>query len=262
MKFVQRDLGDAAEVSSGGGLPGFAREALKLIALCILLFTAVYFGVGLVTDMILSRISVEREQALFAKLELPTSGLSLPEEHQATWQMAEHALERLQRGPTVPALDFRLTYLPNPEPNAFALPGGTIALTDGLLKALEGDEIALAFVLGHELGHFAHRDHLRGLGRRIGWSVSLMLLFGTQPEGITSRSSELVFLHYSRKQEASADAFGLDCLETIYGQTNGAEKLFELLAKDRDPPRWAYMFSTHPDARERLQTLAEQRAGT
>ena len=45
--------------------------------------------------------------------------------------------------------------------NAVALPGGNIVVFAGLLKEIKSEN-ELAMILGHELGHFAHRDHLRG----------------------------------------------------------------------------------------------------
>ena len=61
------------------------------------------------------------------------------------------------------------------EPNAFALPGGEIWVTTGLLEQTESEN-EIAFVLGHEIGHFRSRDHLRSLGRG--------LLFGLAAAGI------------------------------------------------------------------------------
>ncbi|MCA9771470.1 MAG: M48 family metallopeptidase, partial [Myxococcales bacterium] len=62
---------------------------------------------------------------------------------------------------------FRVSVIDAPEPNAMAMPGGRILVTQGLLDRVESEN-ELASVLGHELGHFHGRDHLRGLGRSAG----------------------------------------------------------------------------------------------
>ncbi|HIA01310.1 MAG TPA: hypothetical protein EYN66_05285 [Myxococcales bacterium] len=59
--------------------------------------------------------------------------------------------------------------------NAFAAPGGRIYLTRGLLRKVK-NENELAFIVGHELGHFKHKDQLRALGyKAIIWALAAML---------------------------------------------------------------------------------------
>ena len=70
---------------------------------------------------------------------------------------------------------FRVSVLDQSEPNAFAIPGGQIVITRGLLESVSS-ESELAFVLGHEIGHFKQRDHLRGLGRGIALVIAISAL--------------------------------------------------------------------------------------
>ena len=51
MKFVQRDLGEAAEASSGGGGKGMTREILTLSGAMLALLIVVYFGIGFLMDV-------------------------------------------------------------------------------------------------------------------------------------------------------------------------------------------------------------------
>jgi hypothetical protein len=77
-------------------------------------------------------------------------------------------------------MSFRTGVLSTPIPNAFALPGGTVYLFNGLLaKAENPDEIA--GVLGHEFGHLKHRDATRNLIYNGGTSFLIGLLFGMSP---------------------------------------------------------------------------------
>jgi Zn-dependent protease with chaperone function len=66
------------------------------------------------------------------------------------------------------ALPYQITVhvQPSTAVNAAALPGGHMLVFSGLLTEMRSEN-ELAFVLAHELGHYAHRDHLRGLGRAL-----------------------------------------------------------------------------------------------
>jgi Zn-dependent protease with chaperone function len=82
-------------------------------------------------------------------------------QQQAVRQAFAQAVGRLPPG-EVPAwqLEFRQSTI---GPNAFALPGGTIVLTDELYQRVDGDPAVLVGVLGHELGHLRHRHGMRML---------------------------------------------------------------------------------------------------
>ncbi len=84
--------------------------------------------------------------------------------------MAHGIPDKLKSSPGLPPIDYRFLLLKEKRPNAFAMPGGTTGLITGLLETLD-NEIELAFVIAHELGHFHNRDHLSGLGRAAGFSV-------------------------------------------------------------------------------------------
>ncbi|MEO0446345.1 MAG: M48 family metallopeptidase, partial [Verrucomicrobiota bacterium] len=177
----------------------------------------------------------------------------------AKFALCEQVLERLTSFDGVPSINYRLIYQGELSPNAYAVPGGTIVVTRGLLNALD-EEIAIAFVLAHELGHFAQRDHLRGMGRQLGFGVGVQLLFGGDLQGLSQGTTQLVLAKYSRGQESGADDFGIRCLLAVYGETEGAEALFRVLEKQQGTmPKWAYMFSTHPDHQSRIQRILEER---
>jgi len=177
MKYVPKDLGESAENSSGGGGKGLAREVVTLAALTLGAVALLYLVAGWITDFAVARISPEKEAAFFEGYFADEFSEAPPDELGEPWAQAEAILARLQAAPGVPPLKYRLSYVSAPEPNAFALPGGRIVLTRGLLESLE-EETAIAFVLAHELGHFAGRDHLQRLGRQIGFGAGLAILTG------------------------------------------------------------------------------------
>ncbi len=164
----------------------------------------------------------------------------------------------LEHWPEAP-YEFRIVIQPSDDINAFAVPGGTILVTTALMEAV-GDDEELAFVLGHELGHFAHRDHLRGLGSGI--AVGLIssglgasgvgkpvLQLINHVERLASRSVE-------RQQEIAADAFGRALLLEVYGDSRGAmEFLARLDEVGQSNSQLLGYLRTHPGARERILAL-------
>ena len=257
MKYVARDLGESAENSSGGGGRGLLREIAVLSALSIGVIGLLYCLVGWLTDFAVARISPEKEAAFFADYLVSEFSAPVPEALETQWQQAEAILAKLQEAPGVPPLVYQLSYISDPNPNAFAVPGGRIVLTRGLLESLD-EEIAVAFVLSHELGHFAGRDHLQRFGRQLGFGASMSLLFGGSSVGVSDSVTNLLALNYSRDDEVAADRFALQLLDAVYGTRAGAERLFEILEQQDTLPHWAYMFQTHPDTAKRIQEIQSQ----
>lgn len=111
-----------------------------------------------------------------------------------------------------PTIDVhQVLVLPIGLPNAFALPGGTLILTDGLLQQADGpDEVA--GVLAHELGHAKYLHPEAGIVRQLGISLAADLVFAGSSDTLTSAGSLLVQLNYSRDAEREADAEGLRLL--------------------------------------------------
>ena len=253
MKFVQKDMGEAAEASAQ--TRGVLADTLKLFGILAAFVVVVFAVVSWGTDRIVLRISPETEARIFGAV----GAEFLAEGSVGAGERWRGLLERLAAHPEVPRLPYRLGVTDDPpKPNAFALPGGRILLTMALLEKLGDDEAAVAFVLAHELGHYRQRDHLRGLGRAVGMAVCLMALGGSGDVLPVARVlTEAMHRTYSRAQEEGADRFAARLVYETYGSAEGAEKLFQLLREMEDLPAWAYMLSTHPDHESRIRVLRE-----
>lgn len=249
MKFVQKEMGDAADASSArhSAMPEF----FKLSALAVGLIVAVFVCVSLLSDFIVSRISHSAEQKLFSSF--PMNGAQTSE---AAGPAAD-IVRKMAGIPGVPPYNYNVVVLEDKNPNAFAFPGGTIGVTTGLLKALKNeDETALAFVMGHELGHFKNRDHLRGLGRGMGVAVALAVIFNGSGGSIVSKTTSAVLSRkYSRTAEEKADMYGVSLVYQAYGRSAGVEKLFEIIQKEDKTSRWAHMMATHPAPERRIAKM-------
>ncbi|MBN1944559.1 MAG: M48 family metalloprotease [Bradymonadales bacterium] len=107
-------------------------------------------------------------------------------------------------------LDYRFHVVQSDQINAFAVPGGWIYVTTGLIEAVD-NEAELAAVVGHEVGHVAHRHGVARLERAlaVGLVTSLFLGDGFAAEAINFITSMVLNTTYSQDQEYDADDQGL-----------------------------------------------------
>jgi Zn-dependent protease with chaperone function len=263
MRYQARPLGEAAEVSSGGGRRGMTREILQLLLLSAAAFLLIWLALAGLAELAVRSISPKQESewldGLLSQVETWKPDTEADLQRQA---MLERVLATLTAHPDAPDMPFRIVLLNQPEPNAFAFPGGVIGVTRGLLDALGEEEIAHAFVIAHELGHFHQRDHLRGLVRDLGSRAAIGVVFGSTGSSLAGNVNQILNLRYSREQEEAADAYGIRLVESCYGETGGATLLFEKLQESGSPPAWAHMFSTHPDTAERIRNIRKAQPKT
>lgn len=251
MKIVNRSPESTADISSAKGTA--FKELRWLLLVITLLVVGIYLVIGFVVDMAVVHISFETEAAFFESMNASDVAWGKDDEE---LRRLDGILEKLTADPSVPPLKYRLQIVEAEEPNAFAFPGGTIGVTRGLLGALKEDE-ELAFVLAHELGHFQNRDHLRGVGRAVGAGVVFALLFGGEMGSGSTGNLYHHVLHrgYSRNQEEAADRFGVSLVRRVYGNTDGVDRLFQIISDSDELPEWAYMFATHPSPEDRIRDL-------
>ncbi len=128
-----------------------------------------------------------------------------------------------------------------------------------LIEELESEN-ELMFILAHELGHFANRDHLRGLGRRLVLTAISTFLFGVDSHvtNLLMNSLLSVEMKFSQRQEMQADLFALDLLNQHYGHIAGATDFFKKISREDTHNRLTYFFATHPYPPARIQTLQDQ----
>lgn len=204
MKVINRKLGKTADISSEQG--SSFRELKRLLSAVVILAVGLYLSIGIIVDVIVTRISFTTEAKLFGSDVF--SALNKDGKNKQILR-AQVILDTLTSDLQISPLSYSLVLVEQKEPNAFAFPGGTIGVTEGLIEVLEED-IAFAFVLGHELGHFHNRDHLRGFGRALGSGILFSLLFGGQmgSDSLGSIFNSVLQRNYSRGQEEKADQIG------------------------------------------------------
>lgn len=149
--------------------------------------------------------------------------------------------------------------------NAFAIPGGDIYVTTGLLKAADS-EAELAAVLSHEVAHVTQRHIARQLAVNYGISTLANLALGGSAgqlqQLVTGLLANGYLLKYSRDDEREADAVGMKYLVSSGYSPYGYVSFFEELSNSPQPP---LLLSSHPHPEERVlnarREIAQYRAG-
>jgi predicted Zn-dependent protease len=161
-----------------------------------------------------------------------------------------------------PHLPWQFRVLNSQEVNAFALPGGFIYITRGLLDNLE-NEAQLASVLGHEVAHVAHRHSVQQI-QRAQFAQGGALLAGIFVGGVAGDASNLVaslaLMRYGRGQEREADLSGLNYLVREGYEPRAMIQTMEILEASSGGRGGGGLdfLSTHPSPGNRQEYLAEQ----
>ena len=213
----------------------------------------VYLVLGFAVDLIVPRLSPKIEAKMAGPMLAARTGRAATPERQKRLQ---DLLDRLQKDCTRLPYDFQVHVYREKTVNALALPGGHILVFTGLLDKV-ASENELAFVLAHELGHYAHRDHLRGIGRALVFMAMSAFLFGPDSRigNLMAQGLHLTEMSFSRRQELQADVFALNALYCLYGHAGGATDFFHRMASARDPGVFGHYFATHPRNQQRIDRL-------
>ena len=170
---------------------------------------------------------------------------------------------RMAKASERPNLPWRFTIVDVPAVNAFAVPGGFIYITRGILPFLDS-EAELAGVIGHEIGHVTARHSAQQYTRQITGQVGLVALGifvpAARPFGDLAGSAlGVLSLEYGRGDELQADELGAR-YEAMQGWDPAAipeflttlGRLDEAAGDRRGVPNW---LSTHPDPLSRVKDI-------
>jgi len=247
VKFTPKHIDENVNVSKTHPLA----ELAWLVGGMLLLALVFYLVLGVTADLAVAKIPIKAEVWLGERFVDSFEA----NEDEALRRRLQPLLDNLPADSPLHNYTFTIQLVKNKEINALALPGGHIVVFSGLVEQAESEN-ELAMVLAHELGHFAHRDHLKRLGRGLGLSVAAMLVFGE--DSAISRLVSNLFLvtesSYSRQQESDADRFGLELLVNSYGHAGGATDFFARVGK-KAGSRAPYLLASHPHPDDRIEEL-------
>lgn len=249
--------------------------ALVALVLLIALLAAAYFkGIPLLTERVAGALppAVEARLGRVALAGLEAHGLLEPS------RLSDQRIAEVQAllAPVLPAhprVPMRLLVRNAPRlgANAFALPDGSIVVTDGMVRLLQTDDnrldddgkAELTAVIAHEVGHIEHRHTARVMAASSLSAALSAALFGDFSAVAAGLPAVLSQMQYSRAMELDADAYAV---ATLRARGMDAAPLADALSaleasqpNEERTPRWmkdtmGYL-STHPATAERIARL-------
>jgi len=164
-----------------------------------------------------------------------------------------------------PNLPWTFRVVDDPSVNAFALPGGFVYVTRGLMTHLTS-EAELASVVGHEIGHVTARHSVEQMSKQQLAQIGLLAGMILKPElanygNLAGSGLQLMFLKFSRDDERQADHLGLRYMNHEGYDPREMPQVFEVLRRVSTQsqgqqgrlPNW---LSTHPAEEERIRTIS------
>jgi len=168
----------------------------------------------------------------------------------------------------MPDLPWTFTVLNDTQVNAFALPGGYVYITRGLL-ALASDEAEMAGVLSHEIGHVTARHTAQRYSSTVATNLGIQVLgvltnaAGVSGiENIAAVGAELALKSYSREQELESDMLGVrylsragydpQAMASFFVKLSAHQRIEGLIAGDPNAAEKHNMLATHPRTADRI----------
>lgn len=267
---MRADIEDLGEAVGQGRLS--RRQALWLMAAA---------SGGLVTGCAVNPVTGERQLSLMStSQEIDIDRQHSPHQFSADYGVSQDAaLKRYVEGlgkdisnaSHRPDMPYNFNPVNANYINAYAFPGGSIAVTRGIMLEMES-EAELAALLGHEVGHVTARhtaqrmskQQLTGLvmagagaviASRAGESQAALAM------GLGGVAAGLLLARYSRDDERQADSLGMEYMAKAGHNPDGMVELMDLLRRQssRNPSMIEQMFSSHPMSDERYANMKQEK---
>ncbi|PLX42555.1 MAG: hypothetical protein C0608_02710 [Deltaproteobacteria bacterium] len=255
MKFRPKSLNDTRDPLKGNvniSPEHPLKELLLLTSGIAATIFIIYLLLGVAVDLVVPHISKELEQSIAARMEFP-----VVEDKRTPY--LEELTDELRRSAPLDPGPIVVGVYPSAMANAFALPGGRMLITEGFLDEVESEN-ELAMVISHELGHIAHRDPLRVMGRSLVLAFISSLFVNTDDSAgaFINSSMTLTQLGYSRNIEERCDHFALETISRHYGHGGGAVDFFKRMKDSHTGGSVPQFLSTHPGDERRISYLERQ----
>jgi predicted Zn-dependent protease len=189
--------------------------------------------------------------------------------HRSVQELVTRVGMKMARTSERPNLPWEFNVVDSNEPNAYALPGGKLSITRGLISRMESED-QLVSVLGHEIGHVTARHAVVSASRRqvlgaaLGVGGAVFQTTGTPGAGAIQLAGQvgatLLVQRYSRDEERQADELEMKYMTAAGYNPRAFVETMRILqaASKQEPSRFESLFAIHPVTSERIAT-AEQR---
>jgi predicted Zn-dependent protease len=140
--------------------------------------------------------------------------------------------------------------------NAYAMPGGYVHINKGIIDDTEAPD-ELAGVIGHELGHVAHRDTMRSTLHTTGLSYLFGVALGDVigSGGLVVAAQRVLGNRHTRSQEAAADTFGTEVLRKLGADPHALGNIFERWSRRSKQSRRMLILYDHPSSADRVAAI-------
>lgn len=156
-----------------------------------------------------------------------------------------------------PDIQYHFAALDHKSVNAFALPGGYVFITKGMLEKLN-NEAELAGVLAHETTHIVARHSSVAMSRQIGIQLLLTAVVSSTKSAAAAQAADaaqqIISLKYSRDDEREADRIGMDYMVAAGYDPNGMVETMQMLEKENEAGPIDFL-SSHPSPQNRTTYL-------
>lgn len=238
-------------------------SALTFIGIIVAIVLGLWWAKDPMAAAVASKIPVEMEQ----KIGDAAFSSHAPSNLQVTDEAILADFKKLSE-PLIKAIDsdrytFEFYILKDSTLNAFALPGGKMAIHTGLILEAESVEEVMG-VMAHELAHVELQHSMRNLVEMVGLYGVISAVFG-DVSGIAAilvnNAPYLMQMKFSRDHEREADAVGFDYLMKANIDPRGMVEFFKKIQHEHDEAGAPdmdgalSMLSTHPATSERIETL-------
>lgn len=251
MDYIPKEVDDSVNVSQESPW-----KRLLIITFALFIFLMVVLTtMTLIIDKVVEYVPVEWEKKIQMSMGTSTQR-KIKKRSEVVEQKLEILLKRLLKGSQLEGYPFEIYVVDSKVKNAFIYPGGVIVVYSALIEQMKSEN-ELAFVLAHEVGHFFHRHHLKGLGRGISFYILSSLVMGEIDlfKEYFLHTFQLANLTFSRDHESESDEFALDLVNRYYGHVHGHENFFKAVTRDEYFRGNFEFLSTHPASDSRLKNL-------
>ncbi len=255
------DLGDAIARLEGQNTASPLRHKLSCLAVAVLCGFAVFSiprlfrgAVDGAVDALPYSVDEAIGEAAFESMDM--GGEEVTDE--AVRSVVAAIIARLEPHTNFPEATFQFKVIESDTVNAFALPGGYLAVFTGLLTQASSPE-EVAGVIAHEMAHVTQRHSLRRIAHSVGLWASISLLFGNA-DVLSSIARDLFTLagvnSYSQENETEADLEGVRMMIAAGIDPHGLSHFFGHLNElHGDIPDSLAWISTHPQHSERIAAI-------
>ena len=235
-----------------------------LVAIIVGAGALYYWLAPIIADRVAMKVPVSWEVSLGESAEARLAPLDRQCTDSAGLAGLRAMMDRLTSAQPASEYKFRIVALRDSSVNAFAAPGGLIAVNEGLLREARSPE-EVAGVLAHEIQHINRRHSTRGILREVPLRLALKALVGGSGiEMAADAATTLGAFSYRRDDESEADREGLNLLRAARVNAAPAADFIERLEDGSRTSGLERYLSTHPASGERaaeLRRLAAAQGG-